>query len=155
MAVKVVAIGKTVASYLKEGESEYLKRLGKYGRFDFIIVNDVKKKFGNQEDLKIAEAEKLSAHWKPNDFVVGLDEKGKELNNLKLAEFVNEKSSAGGDLVFVVGGAYGLSNQLRKDCNYLLSLSQLTFSHQMVRLILLEQLYRSYSILNNEPYHHM
>jgi len=153
--MRLICIGKTNKDYLIKGEAEYIKRIRRYVKFEMLSLNDVKKKFSSNTELMKAEAALFLAKIKDQDFVIGLDEKGKTFGSVHFAEFVNKRMShSSGDIVFVIGGAYGFDETLRKRFNKTLSLSNLTFSHQMVRMIFLEQLYRCFTILHNEPYHH-
>lgn len=154
MNIKLLVIGKTDDKYLQTGIEKYQKRLKHYIRYSFEIIPDIKNKH-QQHVLKQKESEQILIKTAKNDFVVLLDENGKEHTSVGFARFL-EKKMLGGcrSLVFVVGGAYGFSEAVYQRANAKLSLSKLTFSHQMVRLIFIEQLYRAMTILKNEPYHH-
>lgn len=156
MKITLIFVGKTVKSFLKEGEAEYDKRLKRYIKVDEIIIPELKNASKMSEiEIKRKEGELVLAKLSTSDVVVLLDDKGKELSSINMAKWI-EKFQIGGckNLVFIVGGAYGFSEELYQKANHKLSLSKLTFSHQMVRMIFKEQLYRSYSILKGEPYHH-
>lgn len=156
MKIKLILIGKTDNDYLKTGVEEYVKRLTHYIGFEMIVVPDLKntKKLSIQQQ-KQKEGELITKHIQPGDHVVLLDENGKEFSSPEFAAFI-EKQSLNGlkTLVFVVGGPYGFSEELYKIGNRKIALSRMTFSHQMVRLIFLEQLYRAMTIIKGEPYHH-
>lgn len=155
MAIRIIGIGKTVEDYLKAGEAEYLKRLGRYIKLEYRILPDVKRKFSETRRLKEAESELILRQIHSSDYVIGLDERGEELGSVGFAGMLNKLlSSTSSDLVFVIGGAYGFDERVTNRMNRKLALSRMTFSHQMVRLIFLEQLYRAFTILKNEPYHH-
>ena len=156
MKITLLAIGKTLSEYLKTGENEYLKRLAFYGNTDYCVIPALKNaKSLTEEQQKTEEAKLLLSKIEPSDFCVLLDEKGKVCTSEAFADFLNGKMVSGvKNLVFVVGGAYGFSDHLYQRANHKLSLSPMTFSHQMVRLIFLEQLYRAFTILKKEPYHH-
>ncbi len=154
MAIKLLCIGKTSHEFLLKGEEEYLKRLRRYAVVSKVEIPDIKKGNHTPELLTAAESKELMRKIRPNDIVVGLDERGKEYSSTAFAkELQNWLNRASGDLVFVVGGAWGFNPELRDRFDAQLSLSALTFSHQMVRMVFLEQLYRGFSILGNHPYH--
>lgn len=152
MAIKILSIGDTTYGYLKEGESEYLKRLKRYAPIEYVEIRGVKK-IQDPDRIRIAEEEKFLKHIRSSDQVVLLDEKGKQFSSEKLAVQLEKWMSLSPNLVFIVGGAYGFSRGMYDRANAKLSLSDLTFSHQMVRLFFFEQLYRCFTILNGEPYH--
>lgn len=156
MKIEFLVVGKTQISFVKTGEQEYLKRLKHYVPITYKLIADVKKGKGrSQDELKKKEGEAILAAIQPSDFVVLLDEGGKEMSSVQFSKFINEKLLHGTKrLVFVVGGAYGFSDEVYKRSQWKLSLSQMTFSHQMVRMIFLEQLYRAFTIIRGEPYHH-
>jgi len=156
MNVKVISIGKTNKSYLVEGEKEYLKRLQKYISVEKIEIPDIKgaKKMSKPE-IKEKEGTLLLGKVKSSDYVVLLDDKGKMPTSLSFASwFQNKMNLSTKSIVFIIGGAYGFSDSVYKRGQEKLSISKLTFSHQMIRMIFFEQIYRAFSILNNEPYHH-
>lgn len=156
MKIKFVIIGKTVEKYLVEGISEYEKRLKKYISFEIITLKDIKNA-GNMSinTIKSKEAEQLMPYLGNNNFRILLDEKGTEFSSTEFATFLEKKMSGDGrDIIFFVGGPYGFDKIVYDNCDFKISLSKMTFSHQMVRLIFTEQLYRAFTILHNEPYHH-
>ena len=156
MKITLLVIGKTLSDYLKTGENEYLKRLTFYGNMDYCVIPALKNaKSLTEEQQKTEEGKLLLSKIEPSDFCVLLDENGKNCSSEAFADFLNGKMVSGvKNLVFVVGGAYGFSDPVYQRANHKLSLSSMTFSHQMVRLIFLEQLYRAFTILKGEPYHH-
>lgn len=156
MKVKLWMIGKTAETYLEEGMAIYEKRLPHYLPFQTEIIPDIKQaKNFDQELLKSREGESILKKLDKRDFLVLLDEKGKTWRSVDFAGQLERWSVQGIDtLVFVIGGAYGFSEELYERANAKMSLSPMTFSHQMVRLIFLEQLYRACSINKGEPYHH-
>lgn len=156
MKIKLIVVGKTVDDYLKKGIQLYVNRIGFYVKFEMIEIPELKGvKSISFDGIKEMEGDLIIRQVDTTDNVVLLDEKGDSLRSLEFAEFVNKKMVSGiKNLVFIVGGAYGFSDKLYKRSNGSLSLSKMTFSHQMVRLIFAEQLYRAFSILKNEPYHH-
>jgi 23S rRNA (pseudouridine1915-N3)-methyltransferase len=148
-------IGKTDQGYLTEGTQVFQNRISRYTGFEEIVIPEEKKwkKLAPQERKK-EEARALLEKLDASDAVILLDEKGKEFTSERFADFLQKKMNAGPKrLVFVVGGAFGFDPALYSTFPSHLSLSKMTFSHQMVRLFLLEQLYRAFTILNNEPYH--
>jgi 23S rRNA (pseudouridine1915-N3)-methyltransferase len=156
MKIKLLLIGKTDTEYIQQGIAEYEKRIRHYLPYESIVIPALKNVAGySPSEIKIREAEQLMKNISVSDFLVLLDEKGKELNSVEFSGFLSQRFSSGiKSLVFIIGGAYGVSEQMKKKANIILSLSQLTFSHQMVRLFFVEQLYRGLTILNNESYHH-
>ena len=157
MKIKVYCIGKIKEQYLKDGINEYLKRISTYSQIEIIEVNDSKVKDNpNPFDIEKAKNEEGERVLKlvKNDYLIGLDLNKKEPTSEEFAQFLQSKLVEGGsNISFVIGGSYGLSDELKKRCNSSISLSKLTFLHQMTRLILLEQIYRAFKILNNETYH--
>lgn len=156
MKIVLITIGKTNEKYLIEGISDYQKRLKHYTNFERIEIANIKnaKNFSESELMK-KEGELILKQIQNSDHLVLLDDKGKDFTSQKFSQKLQQWMLSGKKrLVFVVGGAYGFSDEIYKSGNEKLSLSKMTFSHQMVRLFFVEQLYRGYTILNNEPYHH-
>ena len=156
MKIVLLAIGKTKEQYLIEGISQYQKRLNHYTQFELLEIPNIKNA-NNLSDFELLrkEGELILQQLQPSDHLVLLDDKGKDFTSSKFAEKLQGwMLSSKKRLVFVVGGAYGFSEQVYQRGNEKLSLSKMTFSHQMVRLFFVEQIYRGYTILNNEPYHH-
>ena len=156
MKIKLIVIGKTKSKFLIEGENEYQKRLKHYCKFSELIISDIKNGGKlSKKVLKEKEGNLILESIKNNDYVVLLDDKGLTLSSIGFAEFLNMKMvSSTKELVFIVGGAFGFSENVYKRANTKLSLSKMTFSHQMVRMIFKEQLYRAFTILKGEKYHH-
>ncbi|MCF6148813.1 MAG: 23S rRNA (pseudouridine(1915)-N(3))-methyltransferase RlmH [Candidatus Kuenenia sp.] len=156
MKIELIVIGKTEDDYLKKGIFVYTKRLKHYCTFDIVEIPSVKPSGSKTpEAVKEKEAAALEKLFIPTDFVVLLDEKGSEMTSVEFAGFLQQKMYTGVRVVkFVTGGAYGLAAQIKKRANFTLSLSRMTFSHQMVRLFFVEQLYRVLTIIRNEKYHH-
>ena len=156
MKIKLIVVGKTNAKYLVEGEKEYVKRLLHYINFEEIIITDVKHSGKlSKNKLKKKEGHLVLGKLESSDHVILLDDKGKSHSSIEFANFLQQKMNSGlKSLVFVVGGAFGFSDEVYQRSNGKLSLSKMTFSHQMVRLIFKEQLYRGFSILRGERYHH-
>jgi len=156
MNIKLIVIGKTKSKFLLDGENEYQKRLKHYCKFSELIIPDIKNggKISKKE-LKEKEGNLILASIKNSDYVILLDDKGLELSSTDFAEFLNKKMvSSTNELVFIIGGAFGFSESVYRGANTKLSLSKMTFSHQMVRMIFKEQLYRAFTILKGEKYHH-
>lgn len=156
MKICFLVIGKTTEDYLKEGISIYEKRLRNYIPFEYKILPELKKTAGLSFDQqKTAEGKVILNAILPTDYVVLLDERGKQPSSSEFADFIQKQMLQGRKaLVFVVGGPYGFSQDMYDRANERVSLSAMTFSHQMVRLVFTEQLYRAMTILKNEPYHH-
>lgn len=156
MKIKLIAIGKTEDKYLIEGIDKYLNRLKHYTNFSFIEIPDVKNvKNLSEAQQKNKEAELLHKQIGNSDVVVLLDERGKKYTSIDFSKYLN-KQMVGSvqQLIFIIGGPYGFDETIYKRANGLISLSDMTFSHQMIRLFFVEQLYRGFSILKGEPYHH-
>ena len=156
MNIKLLAIGKTDNKNLQSLIDEYTKRLGFYVKFDLEIIPDIK----NVKNLSEAqqnekEGELILSKLAPTDQLILLDENGKEFSSVGFSEFLQKKMNAGiKTLVFVIGGPYGFSEEVYQKAQGKISLSAMTFSHQMIRLFVIEQIYRGFTILRNEPYHH-
>lgn len=156
MKICLLVIGKTDAAYIRAGIEEYEKRLARYVPYEMKVLPDVKNSKNLTEELqKEKEAELILAQLQPGDWVVLLDEKGKQFDSLGFSEFVAQKMLKGlKRLVFVIGGPYGFAPAVYQRADEKISLSRMTFSHQMVRMIFAEQLYRAMTIMKGEPYHH-
>ncbi|MGV8878006.1 MAG: 23S rRNA (pseudouridine(1915)-N(3))-methyltransferase RlmH [Sphingobacteriaceae bacterium] len=156
MKITFITIGKTDDQYLKEGIEKYLKRLKHYIKFEFTEIPDLKNtKAWNQDQQKAKEAELILKKITPMDHIILLDERGQEFSSPQFADYLNHKMIASThNLVFIVGGPYGFDESIHQRANDKLSLSKMTFSHQMVRLFFVEQVYRAFTILKGEPYHH-
>ena len=154
MKIELWAVGKTNEKYLETGIDIFEKRLRNYLPFTFVIFPDVKTKHTDPGALKTEEGKMILAKLAPDDYLVLLDEKGLEFTSTGLATWVERRlSGPGRKMVFLIGGAFGFSADVYARADEKIALSQLTFSHQMVRLFFLEQLYRAMTILKNEPYH--
>ena len=156
MNIKLLAVGKTDDNNLQKLIDEYVKRLSFYVKFDVEIIPDIK----NAKNLSVGqqkekEGELLLTKVSSSDWLILLDEKGKTFSSMQFADFLQKRMNSGiKNLLFVIGGPYGFSDAVYARANGKISLSSMTFSHQMVRLFFIEQLYRGYTILRNEPYHH-
>ena len=156
MKAALWAIGPTSFSYLKEGNKLYTERLQHYLPFEYAIIPDVKNaRKLTQEQLKAKEGELILKKLEKGDYLILLDEGGKTYNSVQFAQRLDKLlQQSYKRLVFVIGGAYGFSPEVYERADAKISLSAMTFSHQMVRLFALEQLYRAMTILRNQPYHH-
>jgi 23S rRNA (pseudouridine1915-N3)-methyltransferase len=156
MKITFITVGKTEDAYLKEGIDKYVKRLKHYTRLIIIEIDELKNTRAMTEgQQKTKEAELILKKISPLDHVILLDEKGMELSSQQFAAYIDKKALGSvANLVFVVGGPYGFDASVYQRANDKLSLSALTFSHQMVRLFFVEQLYRAFTIIKGEPYHH-
>ena len=152
MKIALIVIGKTDAGYFVEAINEYKNRLVHYIPFEMEVIPDIKNvKNLSESQQKEREGDLILKALQPGDYLVLLDEKGKEFTSVQFSTYIERKTKR---LVFVVGGPYGFSDAVYKAAAEKISLSKMTFSHQMIRLIFIEQLYRAMTILNNEPYHH-
>ena len=151
-----MAIGKTDNKEMQKLISTYEQRLGHYVKFELEIIPDLKKtKNLSAEQQKIKEGELILKSLANTDILVLLDEYGKQYSSLEFSSYLQKKMNSGlKQLVFLIGGPYGFSEEIYKKASGKISLSKMTFSHQMVRLFFVEQLYRAFTILRNEPYHH-
>jgi 23S rRNA (pseudouridine1915-N3)-methyltransferase len=156
MKIKLLAIGKTDSKDLQALIEEYSKRLGFYVSFNFEIIPDIKNaKNLSEKQQKIAEGNELLKRIEKSDTMIILDEKGNTFSSVQFSEFLQKKMNSGlKNLIFIIGGPYGFSEEIYQRATGKISLSTMTFSHQMVRLFFIEQLYRGFTILRNEPYHH-
>jgi 23S rRNA (pseudouridine1915-N3)-methyltransferase len=155
MKVKLISIGKTDDAYIQDGIDKYLKRLKHYVQFESIIIKDVKAgKNSNITVQKGLEGEEILKRINQNDYVILLDENGDEYNSVNFSNYIQKRLNSGSDIIFVIGGPFGFSDRMYERANSKIALSKMTFSHQMVRLFFIEQLYRSFTILKGEKYHH-
>lgn len=155
MTITIIAVGKTSDARMASLIEDYRERLKHYIPFEFVLLPDIKNaKTLSEDQLKAAEGEAILARLTPAMDVVLLDEHGREFRSIEYADWLQKKMNAGRDLTLIIGGAYGFSPAVYARANGKLSLSQMTFSHQMIRIMAIEQLYRAMTILRNEPYHH-
>ena len=153
MEIKLIVVGKTKSSELVRLINEYVKRINFYKKFKIIVVNSLKSKKNSEKEIKKIEGENVLKSIKKNELIFLLDENGKSFNSRKFADFLSNKFKTNKSIVFVVGGAHGFSNEIKQRSNEIISLSEMTFSHQIIRLFFTEQVYRALTILNNHPYH--
>lgn len=156
MKIQLAVIGKTSIGYLKQGIDEYIKRLKHYVPFEIKYIDDIKNTKNISEDQqKRTEGAKILSLLDKSDFVVLLDEHGKEYTSIQYSSYIQKRMLSGAKkVVFVIGGPYGFSQEVYDRANDKISFSKMTFNHEMIRLIFMEQLYRAYTIINHEPYHH-
>ena len=155
MKITLLVVGKTNDERLRSLIADYQQRLSHYVPFEFVVLPDIKNaKALSEEQLKNAEGEAILARLSPSMDVLLLDEHGREFRSIDYADFLQKKMGSGRDLTLVIGGAYGFSPAVYQRANGKISLSQMTFSHQMIRLMAIEQIYRAMTILRGEPYHH-
>lgn len=156
MKIKIISIGKTKEDWVVAGINEYLKRLKRYVQLEYVELASGKIHEMNSIELALGEeAKRFESALKSSDQLFLLDNKGLESDSVEFAEWINKRFYAGGgDLVFLIGGPYGFHDSIRKRSKQSISLSRMTFTHQMVRIVFLEQVYRAMTILKNEPYHH-
>jgi 23S rRNA (pseudouridine1915-N3)-methyltransferase len=156
MQIKLIAVGKTDHASINQLIKEYESRLGHYIRFELEIIPDLKNTKTLSESLqKEKEGELILKKISPSDELILLDERGKSYSSIDFSSFLQKKMNSGlKQLIFVIGGPYGFSEAVYRRSNGKLSISKMTFSHQMIRPFFIEQLYRAFTILRNEPYHH-
>ncbi|MEO2058816.1 MULTISPECIES: 23S rRNA (pseudouridine(1915)-N(3))-methyltransferase RlmH [Mesonia] len=156
MTIKLLAVGKTDDKDLQKLIDQYVKRLKHYCKFKIEIIPDIKKSKKMDENLqKQKEGELILAKTQASDILVLLDENGKNFSSVGFSTWLQKQMNTGmKQLIFVIGGPYGFSDEVYQRANQKISLSKMTFSHQMVRLFFTEQIYRAFTILKNEPYHH-
>ena len=148
--IKIICIGKIKESFYREAIDEYLKRLSKYTKIEIIELND----FNYDKEKTIKEESNLIINkLNNNDYKILLDIDGSMLDSISLSKKINDSLISNSNITFIIGGSYGVSEELRKLVDYKLSFSKLTFPHQLFRVVLLEQIYRSFKIINNEEYH--
>ena len=155
MKIQLLITGKTTDARLVSLIDDYRERLKHYVPFEMVVLPDLKNaKALSEEQVKTAEGEAMLRFFTPSMDVILLDEHGKEFRSVEFAEWLQKKMTSGRDLTLVIGGPDGFSKEVYARANSKLSLSQMTFSHQMIRLMAIEQIYRAMTILRNEPYHH-
>lgn len=149
--IKILCVGKIKEKFFKDAISEYSKRLSKYTNLQIIEVDDI-----NSDNINIIldkEKDLIIKHISSKDYVITLEIEGKQLNSLEFSKKIEELQIYNSSIVFIIGGSYGLHQQIKDRADYKFSFSKLTFPHQLFRIILLEQIYRAYKIINNESYH--
>lgn len=156
MKITLLTVGKTDKDWVKEGLDIYVSRLKHYIPFSVVEIPELKNVSAlSKEQIKTREGELILKNVRPTDDVILMDERGKQYTSVELARVLQDKISyIGKDIVFVIGGAYGFSDDVYSRADSKISLSKMTFSHQMVRAIFAEQIYRAFTIMRGEPYHH-
>ena len=155
MKTELILVGKTVNKHFVAGIKDYAERITHYMPFEIKVIPEIKFTKSLTEELqKTKEAELILKQIQPSDTVVLLDEHGKEYRSIEFADWLQKKQNTARRLIFVIGGPYGFSEEVYKRANEKISLSKMTFSHQMVRMIFTEQIYRACTIIKGEPYHH-
>lgn len=149
--IKILCVGKIKEKFFKDAISEYSKRLSKYTNLQIIEVDDINS--DNINTILDKEKDLIIKHISSKDYVITLEIEGKQLNSLEFSKKIEELQIYNSSIVFIIGGSYGLHQQIKDRADYKLSFSKLTFPHQLFRIILLEQIYRVYKIINNESYH--
>ena len=149
--IKIICVGKIKEKFYREAVLEFQKRLSKYTKLEIIELNDITT---NQiEENKKREAINIQKYINERDYIITLEIEGHQLSSEELAQKIDSIYQTNSTITFIIGGSYGLDDSIKKQSNYSLSFSKLTFPHQLFRIILLEQIYRAYKIINNESYH--
>lgn len=149
--IKIICVGKIKEKFMQEAIKEYEKRITKYTKIKIIEVEDFNN--NNEQVIKDKEKEKILKYIDSKDYVITLEVEGKQLTSTELSEKIESVLNIKPNITFIIGGSYGLDDEIKNISNFKLSFSKLTFPHQLFRVILLEQIYRSYKIINNESYH--
>ena len=154
MSIKIIALGKSKQSFISDGIAEFEKRLRPFHKIEMQILPDIKLSSSNTVDIvKNKEAEIILKHVDQRDYVVALDEHGKQMSSVKFSKFLAGQMGLA-NIVFIIGGVYGLDKKITDRADKVLSFSQMTFTHQMIRFILLEQIYRAFTIMRGKKYHY-
>lgn len=158
MEINIIAVGKLKEKYLQDGIDEYIKRLSKFAKVNIIEIQDEKAKENlsqrEMDNIKQIEGNRILLCIKPRDYCISLALEGKSMDSLKFSQEISKLMLDGHSTInFIIGGSIGLSNEVLERSNLKLSFSKFTFPHQLMRLILIEQIYRAFKIMNNEPYH--
>ena len=155
MKTLLILVGKTTDKHFQAGITDYVERIGHYMPFELVTIPELKNtKHLTEEQQKVMEGELILRLLQPSDTMVLLDEHGHEFRSIEFAQWMEQKRNTARRLVFVIGGPYGFSKEVYARANEQLSLSKMTFSHQMIRLVFTEQIYRACTIIKGEPYHH-
>jgi len=154
MKIKLLVVGKTSESFLAPLISDYHKRINRFVNFEIIEINNINIKKANSLEIQKKEGIKILEKVDKKDQMFILDEKGKSYNSIDFSKFIeNRMVNSSKNIIFIIGGAYGFSKKIYSRSNSIISLSKMTFSHQIIRLFMVEQLYRALTIINNHPYH--
>lgn len=149
--IKIICVGKLKEKFYKDGVEEYLKRISKYTKIELIEVPDINN--NNKDVILEQEKELILSKIKSKEYIITMEIEGNQLSSIELSKKIDNILLTNSNITFIIGGSYGLHDEVKKLSNYKLSFSKLTFPHQLFRIMLLEQVYRSYKILNNETYH--
>lgn len=149
--IKIIAVGKIKEKYLKDAITEYKKRISKYTNLEIIEIKD--EEFNEPTKTKKIEANHILKHIDLKDYVITLEIEGTQISSENFAEKINNLQIETSNITFIIGGSYGLSEEIKQKAKWHLSFSNMTFPHQLFRILLLEQIYRAYKIINNEEYH--
>ncbi|MBR3523223.1 MAG: 23S rRNA (pseudouridine(1915)-N(3))-methyltransferase RlmH [Bacilli bacterium] len=149
--IKIICVGKIKEKFFIDAINEYQKRLSKYTKLEIIECKDYD--IGSIDNIKKLESEEILKKINDKDFVITLEIDGKSLDSIEFKDLIDKTLTTNSNLTFIIGGSYGLDDDVKSRSNYKLSFSKLTFPHQLFRIILLEQIYRAYKIINNESYH--
>ena len=149
--IKIICVGKIKEKFFKEAIKEYEKRLSKYTKLKIIEVEDYN--INNEEIIRQKEKQEILKYIDQKDYIITLEIEGNQLSSLELSKKIEQLTINNPNITFIIGGSYGLDIEIKQLSNYKLSFSKLTFPHQLFRVIVLEQIYRSYKIINNESYH--
>ena len=149
--IKIICVGKIKEKFFIDAINEYQKRLSKYTKLEIIECKDYD--IGSIDNIKKLESEEILKKINDKDFVITLEIDGKSLDSIEFEDLIDKTLTTNSNLTFIIGGSYGLDDDVKSRSNYKLSFSKLTFPHQLFRIILLEQIYRAYKIINNESYH--
>jgi len=155
MRIKIIRIGKNKDKYIIDAENEFLKRLKPFFQIEIFNLKEISaSKAFTKEHAKESEAEEILKMLEKNDFVISLDEKGKEFTSIDFSKVIQKYKDIGQNLTFIIGGPYGLTQKIREKSQLILAFSKMTFTHQMIRILLLEQLYRAICIITGKEYHY-
>jgi len=155
MKIKILQVGKNKDSYIAEVSNEFIKRISPYAKVEILEFPEcTTSKTVSSETCVSTEAQSILKNINDNDFVVVLDEHGKEITSIEFSKFISDKKDFGKSLCFVIGGPFGLDKDVIKRADFLLSFSKMTFTHLMIRIFLLEQVYRAFAIIHGKGYHH-
>jgi len=155
MKIRILQVGKNKDSYIPEVSGEFIKRISPYAKIDILELSDCPiSKTTSSDTCRATEAQSILKNINDDDFVIVLDEHGKEINSVEFSKFISEKKDFGKSLCFVIGGPFGLDKSVLNRADFLLSVSKMTFTHLMIRIFLLEQIYRAFSIIHGKGYHH-
>lgn len=149
--ITLICVGQIKEKFFREAVDEYKKRISKYTKFEIVEIDDYKS--GNKDICLLKEKELILKYLNDKSYIITLEIEGKELTSIELSKKISDTLMINSNIIFIIGGSYGLHNDIKKKSNFKLSFSKMTFPHQLFRIIFIEQLYRAFKILNNESYH--